>query len=429
MVAIYGYHRRLQLTAQILLIIFTAVQIVLLVQYGTWVKKKKDMPTLIQIADAKKKSLNYQFLTGYGLASPVVIRHAQRSFLEPSLGRIYRRYRIAKSNEMAYGLMQKDRSAEQVTIEQYSPGLRQPAKKISGKEAVNRTTLTYSSFNRLVFDVQSAETAFFSLAYPYTGHWQAYVNDQKVRVYRANGAYHAVEVPAGISQVEFRYTSPAAFWGMVISCATLTIIGFSIGVLILKNPAGFAVFVVAFFLGAGGFGLWFQSLYSGVNLNTEYHWKERPSAPFPNLAYGKRTYMSSLIYPNYVYHRNSGRAVDGLRAPSSGFISGLDTRPWWIVDLHQPKSFKQIVIYEGRNTPKFNSRPLTVAVSNKGENWKTVKTITDAHQEKPLRIHFSPPQTARYVMIRASGVCYLSFDEVEIYPAKKNISTPNNAAG
>jgi hypothetical protein len=70
-----------------------------------------------------------------------------------------------------------------------------------------------------------------------------------------------------------------------------------------------------------------------------------------------------------------------------------------------------------------------VAVSNEGKNWHTVKTITDAHQDNPLRIFFNAPQTARYVMIRASGVCYLSFDEVEIYPAKKNISTTNMLQG
>jgi hypothetical protein len=415
LVAVCGYLGRLKKTGQILLLLFVGVQMVLLLQYGTWIKKKKDTPTLAQMVQAKKKSLSYRSATGYGLANAVVIRQVQRSFLEPFLGRIYSSYRIAKNNEMAYALMEQEQSPEQVTIEQYTLKQSLPVKKKSGKGLVNGAKLVFSSFNRLVFEVQCAEMAFFGLAYPYTGHWQAYGNDQKLSVYRANGAYHAVEVPAGISRLEFRYWSTAAFWGMVISCATLIIIGFSIGVVILKNPAGFAVFVVALFLGAGGFGLWFQSLYRGVNLNTEYHWQERPAALFPNLAYGKRTYMSSLLYPNYVYHRNSGQAVDGIRIPESGFITDLQSKPWWVIDLHQPIVFDSIVIFESKSGPEFNKRPLLLSISIDGKKWHTVGSISERNLATPLHITTKTQREARYVLLKASGTCRLSFDEVEIY--------------
>jgi hypothetical protein len=65
-----------------------------------------------------------------------------------------------------------------------------------------------------------------------------------------------------------------------------------------------------------------------------------------------------------------------------------------------------------------------VAISSEGKMWHTVKTITDRNHNNPMRILFNEPQKARYVMIQASGACYLSFDEVEIYPAKRNLS-PN----
>ena len=51
----------------------------------------------------------------------------------------------------------------------------------------------------------------------------------------------------------------------------------------------------------------------------------------------------------------------------------------------------------------------------------------DNNHDGPLRILFNEPQKARYVMIQASGTCYLSLDEVEIYPAKKDVSGKNDS--
>jgi hypothetical protein len=190
----------------------------------------------------------------------------------------------------------------------------------------------------------------------------------------------------------------------------------------LKYPAS-VLMVIGLFVGvAAGFMFWYQSLYNGADLKTKYTWAENP-VPLPaNIAYGKRTTMSSFIFPNFIYYKSSGRAVDGMRIPSSGFVSGLQARPWWVVDMYQLKSFSEIAIYEGIKGPEFNSRPLTVAISDEGKAWHTVKTITDGKDHNPLRILFNTPQRARYVMIQASGTCYLSFDEVEIYSQKRQLS-------
>lgn len=287
-----------------------------------------------------------------------------------------------------------------------------------GNGRVNSVKLKFSSFNRLVFEVQCAEAAFFGLAYPYTGHWSGYVNNQEVIVYRANGAYQAVEVPGGLSQVEFRYWSAASFWGMLISCTTILIIAFIATFHVLKRSQRVMIVILFFSLVFGGFGFWYRSLYNGANLKTHYTWQERPVSSLPNIAYGKRTYMSSLFNSNYAYYRSSGQAVDGMYTPASGFITGLQPQPWWVVDLHHPRSIDSFVIYEGINDSKFNLRPLTVAFSNNQKAWRTVETISDVNHASPLIIKLKRPQDARYILVMASGTCHLSFDEVEVYPAK-----------
>ena len=418
LIAIQGYLRRLEHIGQILLLLFVGLQIALLLQYGTWIEKKKDTPTLTQMYQAKKQNLNYRLATGYGLANSVIIQQVQKSFLEPFIGRIYRRYRIAENNEAAYALMRQDRSPEQVTIEGYALKQGLPGKQNTGKGLVNSTKLVFSTFNRLVFEVQCTKKAFFSLAYPYTRHWTAYVNDKEAPVYRANGAYHAVEVPDGSSRVEFRYWSAAAFWGMVISSITLLSIGFIVSFRVTKRPLNVWIAVSLCILIIAGFSYWYRSLYNGANLGTTYFWKEAPSSSFQNIAYGKRTFMSSLLFENYPYYRSNGQAVDGNYTPKSGFITAFESQPWWVVDLYRPRSIGSVVIYEGIDDSKFNMRPLTVAFASNRKEWRTVETITDGIHKSPLIIKLKKPQDARYILLRASGTCHLSFDEVEIYSAE-----------
>jgi hypothetical protein len=79
-----------------------------------------------------------------------------------------------------------------------------------------------------------------------------------------------------------------------------------------------------------------------------------------------------------------------------------------------------VVIYEGIDDSKFNLRPLTVAFSRNPKTWGTVKTITNGIHKSPLNIKLNKPQDARYVLLRSSGTCHLSIDEVEIYSAEND---------
>ena len=418
LLAVHGCFDRLKHSGQMLLLLFVGLQMVLLLQYGTWLEKKKITPTLTQTYQAKKEGLDYHASIGYGLANAVIMRQTQRSFLEPFLGKIYRRYRIAENNDMAYDLMQQDQSPDQITIEQYARQQTLAIKTTFNQTDINAAKLVYSSFNRLIFELQNAEAAFFGLAVPYTGHWCAYLNGQRAEVYRANGAYHAVEVPAGSSRLEFRYWSWAAFWGMVISCGTLLFCGGMAGFKAARSPLNVLLALTICLLVMGGFGYWWRSLYRGDDLQTAYSWTDASIAAKANIAYGKRTFMSSLLFSNYPYQRSSAQAVDGEVTPKSGFVTGLGSRPWWVVDLHRLRSIGYIVLYEGVHHSQFNARPLTIAFSNDRKSWRTMETISDTGDNRPYVIQLKPPQKTRYVLIRSSGTCHLSFDEIEIYAPK-----------
>ena len=54
----------------------------------------------------KKMKLEYLPLPGAGVTSTVVNRHVRRSFLEPFIGKVYTKYRIAGDNQEAYYLLE-----------------------------------------------------------------------------------------------------------------------------------------------------------------------------------------------------------------------------------------------------------------------------------------------------------------------------------
>jgi len=418
---VFCYIDRSRAAVEFLLGLLICIQIILCLQFGTWVEPEKNTASLAQMRAEKRKNLNYHRSIGYGLASSAIIRQVKWSFLEPVLAKTYRTYRNVASNEAAYALMADHRSPQEVILENYAPDRHQPPAVQINKKAPDRVKLIYNSYNRLVFATRTGHAGFLGLAYPYSGNWKAFVSNTEVPVYRANGAYHAVHIPAGVTRVEFRYWSAAAFWGMVISCATLFIIGTFLSLQIQTKPLKVFVIFMSGVIAVGGYSLWYRSLYRGDNLGTVHIWQEAPMPSIPNIAYGKRTNMSSLFFSHYLYNRSSGLAVDGVRTPGSGFVTGLEDNPWWVVDLHRLRPVNAIVIYEGRNDAQYNTRPLIILFSNDGKSWQEVGVLSGPNQGEPLILHFKDPQTVRYVLVKASGKCRLSLDEIEIYPAGINL--------
>jgi uncharacterized membrane protein YfhO len=81
-------------------------------------------------------------------------------------------------------------------------------------------------FHHIVIETQSQFPQLLVLSdnyYPEPAGWQAYVDNQPVKTYRANYAFRAVGVPAGSHQVEFRFHSRAFELGLWISLAALVV--------------------------------------------------------------------------------------------------------------------------------------------------------------------------------------------------------------
>jgi len=411
---------------EFILCIITCIQVMILLGCGTWMEYKKDTPNFQSMTFQKIKGLDYQGKTGVGLNQAIIMKQVERSYLEPFLGKFYSQHINAQSNEDAYSIMERGRTPDQVVLEGYNPKNnklenRQLAEKTSG-----HVKLIYSSFNRLIFEVSSLKPGFLGLSYPYNGHWRAILKKQYVPVYRANGASHAVYVPAGTNLVEFRYWSTAAFVGIVLSCSMIIIIGFIFMHRFSTKNVGYVFTILSLIFSISIFIIWYYSLYTGKNLNTVYTWESSPET-YNNLAYSKRTEMSSsTLIPDsllndpgtaylkqYPYLYTSGKAVDGDRSPKSGFITALVNQPWWRVDLNRVENIGSIVIYESLIGDNWNVRPLMLAYSNDKITWGVMKFSNSGPK---IWLHFNKPITARYVEIMSSGYCKLSFDEVEIYP-------------
>ena len=420
---------RLNIFLKAAVCVFAFSQLQCLFPYGTWVELKKDTPSLTKMLSDREQDLSYPFLPGSGLASNIVMNHVRRAPMEPFLARLYNEPLFTETNEQAYALMGQDRSWDAIVLE----GSRPPSEGNQMSAIVGESAgleLIYSSFNRLIFSTRSATPRLFGLAYPYTGHWRAFVNDRPVTLYRANGANHGLSLPAGNNRVEFRYWSDAAFWGMALSCIAIIAIVFVVAIHTAKKrlmliTLGGVLFSVLLFAS------WYNSFYSGSNIRTRYTWEEGPRPQAHNLAYGKPTYTQAIhrritkdiFYSDpFLTHESSGRVVDGQTRKGSGLISNFQQNPVWFLDLKQLRSIGSIVLYENRGHEDWNKRPLYVAVSNDKVKWTLIQTITSTGEAIPSRIEFNPPRVARFVLVQASGLCSLALDELEIYPPLLNPS-------
>jgi hypothetical protein len=415
MLFVHGIWIQRQFLIGVLLCFISCLSLVGFLQYGTWIEPKKNTPTLIQLIAEKHKSLDYRRDPGMGLLNKVVTHQIQESCLESFLGKVYCKFESVEDTDQAYDYLARGRAPDVVVIEDNTARIDSPPNPGSCP-GPNRVSLAYSSFNRLVFNVQTACSGFFVLSYPHTGHWQATVNQRDADVFRANGAAHAVQIPAGESQVEFRYWSHAAFWGMFISCLMFALTGAIISLQFYRNIIGILISVALLSLGIGAVSLWHYSLYAGDNLNAAYTWSSDILAPFQNLAYGKKTYLASQEKNGGYILGFGGPGVDGNYKPGTGFISGLEDNPYWIVDLHDVYDVGSVVIYETRVGDKWNRRPLDIAISSDLKHWRKIGSFSNPISQKPLKFTIAEPQSARYLLIRATGLCRLSLDEVEILP-------------
>jgi len=126
--------------------------------------------------------------------------------------------------------------------------------------------------------------------------------------------------------------------------------------------------------------------------------------------------------------------VDGDSRLNSGFVSKFHKKePTLHLDLQEPTSIEQMILFESGNRPSsianvvllgqfidqiskyVNIRPLVVDISEDGQAWQTIATITQPKQPgTPVIITLAPPCSARYIRIKSKNNV-LGFDEIEIY--------------
>jgi hypothetical protein len=415
---LYDSSQRASTLIGILLGLAVCVQTGLVLRYGTFIAPRKDRPTLEFMEAQKRQKLDHRYNPGAGMYHSAVIQQLEHSFLEPFLAKIYYHVIPVKSQEKAYSLMERSHSPEKVFIEGYDE---QRAERINneGQDVHSgEIKLEYSSFNRLRFSATAPAPAILGFSYPYSGHWNALVNGERVPVYRANGAIHAVEIPAGKSQIDFRYWSASAFWGMIISCVTFMLVGTYISVRALSGLPRAAAVISVIVAAAGVFILWNHSLYNGDNLGMDYAWNYQLNRP--NLAYGKKTTAipasSDRLYQASSYFRtHRSRIVDGNVRTGSGHTLLLHNNPALIIDLYRSEDIGSVDLYADFNKPQMNIDGLSVSLSRDGEQWESFTYDEAEQKDHLLHFQFQERKNARYIKIQIFGEGRFVLDEVEVH--------------
>jgi hypothetical protein len=81
--------------------------------------------------------------------------------------------------------------------------------------------ILFESNNRLKLGVRAAENSFLVLSDTFFPGWKAYVNGKEEKIYRANYAFRAIPLTAGIHEVEFIYDPLSFEGGVVITFLTI----------------------------------------------------------------------------------------------------------------------------------------------------------------------------------------------------------------
>ena len=114
------------------------------------------------------------------------------------------------------------------------------------------------------------------------------------------------------------------FGGVVISCTVFAVIGLFICFRSSTGILRILVIIILLIISTGVFISWYNSLYNGDNLETEYTWHYQTPSITRNLAYGKKNWLSdSAAYSRWTFPHASwhlrqknlyvSRFVDGNR--------------------------------------------------------------------------------------------------------------------
>lgn len=86
-----------------------------------------------------------------------------------------------------------------------------------------RASISYYGLDSVEVEVSTQTEQLLILTDNYYDAWHALIDDREVPIYRVNGTFRTIAVPAGSHRVIFRYSSPELRWGARISLLALVI--------------------------------------------------------------------------------------------------------------------------------------------------------------------------------------------------------------
>ncbi|MBI4691567.1 MAG: YfhO family protein, partial [Nitrospirae bacterium] len=98
-----------------------------------------------------------------------------------------------------------------------------PDIRITDSLTKGKVTLLKEGFNDILFEVTAPENTLLLLNDTFDNGWKASIDGNDAKIIRANYAFRAVAVPAGVHRVQFSFSAKGFKEGKVISLFSLSV--------------------------------------------------------------------------------------------------------------------------------------------------------------------------------------------------------------
>lgn len=136
-----------------------------------------------------------------------------------------------------------------------------------------------------------------------------------------------------------------------------------------------------------------------------------------NVARGKKCHQSSTYGSRLA--DNGPNRVSGARSGVFSFHTGLDSQPFWCVDLEQVYPIDSILLFNRDDEQQDRAQTIIVESSIDGHVWSTIHRgivfFGGIVTGSPLRIPLMSKLAARYIKLSLDETQYLHLDQVEVY--------------
>lgn len=127
-------------------------------------------------------------------------------------------YQVLTDKEILRNLMEKSGSSQKIVYLEEKPSL-EPEKELSADSVKIDEPLYFK--NQVIINTKSESAGFLFLSDTYYPGWQAFVDNQKTKIYRTNYTFRSIFLPKGEHRVEFVYWPDSFKIGLITTCLTL----------------------------------------------------------------------------------------------------------------------------------------------------------------------------------------------------------------